>query len=110
MNTEFLTWQFGVATIAIVGVMRQVSSALWSAAPSLRKKGWVKSLMNLGCLALGFLPALPADFLMGDTYGQRAMTGIACSTVSIIGYNTILKRIRWFAGGEKNAPDPAQAS
>ena len=99
-----VTWQFLISSLAIIAVITIIKNALRALDKNLVKRGSVKAVFALGDLLLGFVVAIPHDFLMGDTYTKRVFVGIVAGFFSQFIYHLILKRFALFGDANKGKP------
>lgn len=95
MNLEpFLSWQFAAAAIAVQAVMQTLKKVTKIVRPSLFDSRWFRGFVATQNVVWGVAMAAPASFLMGDTFGQRAIVGACAGFLSHTLYEVFLKRIK----------------
>jgi uncharacterized membrane protein len=99
----FSTWQFGVACVAILAIIAGVKRVIHAGKPALLEQGGVKAVLASLNLVLGLVVAIPENFLMGTTFGQRVLSGLCAGFLSSFVYSAILKRFSIV----KDAPNAA---
>jgi len=106
----FMTKEFGIACVAIVAIMWTLKKAAKQAAPALYIKGWFQAIMTLLNLGFGCVVAIPKDFLVGKTYGQRVLLGLCAGLLSHTFYSAVIKRITAFVEGRSTDKEAARTS
>lgn len=89
----FLTWQFGVAALAIVAIIATFKRIVRIGYPLLLTTTWMKIILAGANMVLGALVAIPKDFLIGPTYVQRLLVGLCAGFLSSYLYAILLKRL-----------------
>lgn len=100
--TFLFTWQFGVATLFIAAFMFGVKRTFQAAQPDYRKNHVLNAILTAGNMVLGFVVAIPQDFLAGSTYTQRMFVGMIAGMASNFAYHLLIKRLRAFTGVPKD--------
>jgi hypothetical protein len=88
----FFTWQMLAAYVLIQGAMQALKRATIAAGPGFIKARWYKVFIAVQNYWWGLVVALPHGFLIGETYGKRAIMGLVAGTLSHVVYRLVLKR------------------
>jgi hypothetical protein len=91
--SPFVSWQFGVAAMVIIAILATLKKILRQIGSTVAEKGWFKVCMTVANLVLGLLVAIPKDFLLGNTYWQRALVGVCAGFLSNYIYTLLIKRL-----------------
>jgi hypothetical protein len=102
MWAPFLTWQFATASVFVAAAMLVVKGVLVELIPRALGNRWVKAGLTLANVALGLLTAIPADWLPGRGFAQRAFMGVVAGVVSQFVYSALIKRLQ---GGQASAKE-----
>jgi hypothetical protein len=104
---EVLTWQFWVACGFVQAGVWFARKVMGNLSPATGDKGWWKAVLTLLNVVLGLIAAIPAGYLKGDTFAQRAMLGVALGLVSHYAYHLAWKN--WLRGKRGGGADGAGA-
>ena len=88
----FLTWQMLAAYVIIQGAMQTLKRATNAAFPALNGSRAFKLFVTVQNYAWALLIAIPSGFLVGETYGKRAIMGLVAGTLSHVVYRLVMKR------------------
>jgi len=94
----FLSWQFGVAAVAIAAIVDRVKKITRHLLPKHKQSELLKSLFACLNIILGILIATIPSFLPGEHFSHRMLVGICAGFLSNFAYSIVLKRF----GKDKN--------
>jgi len=106
----FFSWQFGVATVFVACVLQFLKLIFAAGSPGSLGKPWFRVFLIVMSPAWGLATAIPEGYLMGQSFGQRAMVGVVAGFVSSFVYDLFVKRLLDRAGINPKAPEAVPAS
>lgn len=100
--SAFMSAQFAIAAVCVLAVTTALKRLILARRPTLNESQTFKAAMVLSNLVIGVVTAIPAGFLAGDRFSQRAILGICAGYGSQFAYHLLLKRV----GGGKDTKGP----